>query len=42
MYVGGLRSSHVISAVDDAFYQWDPSTETLMEEVSGSQGGLEK
>ena len=27
----------VISAVDDLFDQWDPSTATLMEEVCGLQ-----
>ena len=37
---GGLKSSyeHVIFAVDDFFYPWDPSTATLLEEVCGLQG----
>ena len=36
----GLKSSHddiIISAVDDIFYQWDPSTATWMKEVCDQQ-----
>ena len=35
MYEGRLKSLYddVISAVDDFFYQWDPSSATLMEKV---------
>ena len=37
----GLKCScnDIISAVDDFLEQWDPSIETLMEEVRGSQEG---
>ena len=35
MYKGGLKSSHVISAIDTFFEQWDPSIATLMEDVCG-------
>ena len=37
----GLKSSYedAISAVDDFFYQWDPNTATLMEEVYRQQRG---
>ena len=40
--VGRLKSSpaDIISAVDDFFYQWDPSTATLIEEKCGVQEGL--
>ena len=41
-YSGGLKSSYkdVIPAVDDIYEQWDPSTETQMEEVCRSQKEL--
>ena len=37
---GRLKSSYNISAVDDFFDQWVPSTAILTEEVFGPQEGL--
>ena len=41
IYKSGLKSSYddIISAVDDIFDQWYPSTSTLMEEVYEAQEG---
>ena len=40
----GLKSSYesIISAVDDFFYKWDPSTVTLMEDVDWKEDYVEK
>ena len=42
MYESGLKSSFddIISAVDDFFDQWDPSTVTLMEEIYVLHGAI--
>ena len=44
MYASGIESllADVISAVDDFFDQWNPSTATLIEEVCGSQWRLSR